>query len=192
MSTESWPIVARWRERGLSLIELVMAMVVLAVGVVGLLGVINLTTRRSADPVIQQQAQLIAESYLEEILLKRFVDPTADRVCPAPPGGGRSAYDNVCDYQGLNDNPPRDQFGNAIAALTGYTVSVTVTPNQGNPNGAVNLGPLANDYAGGYIRLLRVDVTVNGPAGTAVTLTGYRTNYRCNATIAANQCRPLT
>ncbi len=180
------------RQHGASLVELVMAIVVVSVGVVGLLGVINVTLQRSADPMVQQQAQLVAEAYLEEILLKKFVDPEDDRVCPAPEGGGRSAWDSVCDYQGLADSPPRDQLGNAIGALAGYAVAVTVTPSAANPAGAVSLGPLANDYGGGFIRVLRVDVTVTGPGGARVVLTGYRTNYPCNATLAPGQCRPLT
>jgi MSHA pilin protein MshD len=179
------------RQRGLSLVELVMAIVVVSVGVVGLLGALNLSAGRSADPMIERQAQLLAEAYLEEILLKKFVDPEDDRVCPAPEAGGRSAWDNVCDYHGLADSPPRDQLGNALAALAGYTVAVTVTPNAGSA-GAVALGPLTNDYGAGYIRVLRVDVAVTGPAGTGLVLTGYRTHYRCNATLAPNQCRPLT
>ncbi|HEX6829363.1 MAG TPA: hypothetical protein VF104_10335, partial [Burkholderiales bacterium] len=113
-------------------------------------------------------------------------------VCPAAEATGRADYDNVCDYHGLGDNPPKDQLGNALAALAGYTVSVSVTPNAGSPAGPVALGPLVNDYGAGYIRVLRVDVTVTGPAGTSLVLTGYRSNYQCNATLAPGKCRPLT
>ena len=31
------------------------------------------------------------------------------------------------------------------------------------------------------IRVLQVDVTVTGPGSTSITLTGFRTNYECNA-----------
>jgi MSHA pilin protein MshD len=192
MSTERRRGASLRPQGGLSLLELIMAIVVVGVGVVGMLGALNLTAGHSADPMIERQAQLVAEAYLEEILLKKFVDPEDDRVCPAPEGGGRSAWDNVCDYAGLSDSPPRDQLGTGLAALAGYTVAVTVTPSAASPAGAVALGPLANDYGAGYIRVLRVDVTVTGPAGTSVALTGYRTHYRCNATLAPGRCRPLT
>jgi len=179
-------------QRGFSLVELIMAIVVVSVGVVAILGAINLTAGRSADPMLERQAQFIAETYLEEILLTKFVDPEDDRVCPPPEAAGRQDYDNVCDYRGLSESPPRDQFGNAIAALAGYTATVTVTPDPGNPSGAVALGLLTNDYGAGYIRLLRVEIAVTGPGGITVVLTGYRTHYRCNTTLAPGQCRPLT
>lgn len=168
-----------------------MAIVVFGVGVVGLLGVLRLTTEKSADPMIQQQAQLVAEAYLEEILLKKFVDPEDDKVCPAKEAT-RDLYDNVCDYHGTSDVGAINQLGSAVTGLEAYTVAVTVSPNSTDTTASVNLGSLSNDYVNGYIRVLRVDVTVTGPANTSVTLTGYRTNYNCNATIAVNQCRPLT
>lgn len=180
------------RPGGFSLVELIMALVVVSAGVIGILGAINLAAGRSGDPMLERQAQFIAEAYLEEILLKKFVDPEDDRVCPPPEAGGRANFDNVCDYRALSDSPPRDQFGNSLGALAGYTVTVSVTPDPGNPAAAVALGALANDYGAGHIRLLRIDVRVTGPGGTAVVLTGYRTNYRCQATLAPNQCRPLT
>jgi len=180
--------------RGATLVELVMSIVIVSVGVAGILSVMNITTQRSADPMIQQQAQLIAESYLEEILLKQFYDPDTGTVCPAPEGS-RANYDNVCDYNGLNDNTgARNQFGTSVSGLEGYNVTVTVTPNATATTGAVSLGTLTNDYAGGFIRVLRVDVVVTHDSvqGLSIPLTGYRTNYNCNATIAVGQCRPLT
>lgn len=174
------------RERGVSLPELIVAIVIIGVGVAGILSVMNITTRRSADPMIQQQAQLIAESYLEEILLKKFVDPTADQVCPAAPGL-RTNYDNVCDYNGLNDNAgANDQFGNAVAGLGRYNVTVTVTVDT-----TVTLGALTNTAT--LLRVMRVDVVVTHDdfPGVSAPLTGYRTNYNCNATIAVGQCRPI-
>ena len=174
------------RARGVSLPELIVAIVIIGVSVAGILSVMNLTTQRSADPMIQQQAQLIAESYLEEILLKKFVDPTADAVCPAAPGL-RTNYDNVCDYNGLNDNTgARNQFGTLVTGLEAYNVTVTVTVNT-----TVTLGSLTNTAV--LLRVMQVDVVVTHDSfpGVNATLTGYRTNYNCNATIATGQCRPL-
>lgn len=173
--------------RGFSLVELVLAIVVMGIALAAATTLFVVTTRHSADPMIQQQAQLIAESYLDEILIKRFYDPDTGNVCPAAEGGGRSAYDNVCDYNNINGDggapgeAPRDQFGTAIAALSGYTVQVTVD-NAASLNGTTN--------ADG-IKVLRVDVTVTGPGGASVTLSGYRTNYECNSAAALDpECKP--
>jgi MSHA pilin protein MshD len=175
----------RFPERGATLIELIMAIVIIGVAVTGVLQVMTLTTQHSADPMIREQAQLIAEAYMEEILLKPFVDPTTSTVCPAAPAG-RTNYDNICDYNGLNDVGARDQFGNAIAALASYTVAVSVISAGAALDSINNTGPpIANG-----VRLLRVLVTVTGPAGTSVPLTGYRSDYDCDWGTGAG-CQPL-
>lgn len=166
--------------RGVTLIELTLALVVIAIAVVGTLKVFNLTTGNSGDPMIREQALLIAESYMEEILLKRFVDPISNTVCPVPPAA-RSSYNNVCDYNGLSDVGAHDQFGNLIAGLNNYNVAVTVA------NSGVALNTISNS---GAIRVLQIDVTVTGPGATTMILSGYRTNYNCNAA-ADPGCKPL-
>lgn len=172
---------ARRRQAGVTMIELIIAILVVGIAMAGVLSVFVATSRSSADPMMRAQAQLIAESYLEEILLKRFYDPDTDTVCPAAEGS-RSTYDNVCDYDptgaGVTDNPPLDQLGTPIAALTGYAVTVQVTRDATVTLGA---GPLTNGPGATEIRVLRVDVTVAGPGAARAAVTGYRTNYNCNA-----------
>lgn len=174
------------RERGVSLPELIVSIVIVGVGVAGILSVMNLTTQRSAEPMIQQQAQLIAEGYLEEVLQKKFYDPDTDTVCTGTTAGeSRASYDNVCDYNGLNDNAgARNQFGAGVAGLEGYNVAVTVTGD-----GTVALGSLNNT---GAVRVLRVDVVVTHDSFSSVSmpLTGYRANYNCSAP-ADIGCKPL-
>jgi len=144
------------------------------------LSVFVITAQHSADPMVRQQAQMIAESYLDEILIKRFYDPDTNSVCPANEGS-RSLYDNVCDYNTLPDTVVRDQAGNAIAALSAYNVAVSVDSGAG-----VTLNGVDNT---GVTRVLLVTVTVTGPNATSMTLNGYRTNYECN-TIGDPECKP--
>jgi MSHA pilin protein MshD len=171
---------SRYRPRGVTLLELVIAIVIISIAVTGALTVFVLTSRGSAEPMVQEQAQLIAEAYLDEILLKKFYDPDTGSVCPAKEAS-RANYDNVCDYDGISSEVPTNQFGNAIGGLTDYAVSVSVV------NNGVTLGGINNT---GAIRVLRVDVTVTGQGGASVTLSGYRTNYECNAA-ADPGCKPL-
>lgn len=173
--------IGRARETGFSLIEVVLAILIIGGALVGMLSVISFTTQHSADPMVQAQANMIAESYLEEILLKRFVDPTSNTVCPAKPAN-RGGYDNICDYNGLSDTGARDQLGSSIADLNDYNIAVTVKGDS-----TVTLNNINNI---GAVRVLRVDVVVTGPLDTMASLTGYRTNYNCyNAADAG--CRPL-
>lgn len=168
-----------------------MYIMVVSVGVAGILSVMTYTTRHSADPMIQQQALLVAEAYMQEIILKPFGDPDGGNICQAPEAGGRVNYDNVCDYNGLNDAAGAvDQLGNAIGGLEQYNVAVSVSGGSG-----LSLGPAANPVNNtSAVRLLRVDVTVTHDQipvpDFSLILTGYRVSFNCsNAADAA--CRPL-
>ena len=76
--------------RGFTLVELVIAMVVISIALSGVLMVMNYTTAHSADPMIQHQAVAIAEAYLEEILLKPYADPDG-----VDGEGSRALFDDV-------------------------------------------------------------------------------------------------
>ncbi len=144
--------------RGFTLVELVISIVVVSIALGGVLMAINYTVTHSADPMLQHQAVAIAESYLEEILLKPFADPDG-----VDSEGSRVLFDDVDDYNGLNDSGARDQTGTAITGLTNYTVAVTVTSTALNGIGAADSK--------------QVTVTVSHPVGFNISLTGYRTNY---------------
>ena len=144
-------------ERGATLIELVISIVVIAIAASAVLGVMSTTLGRSADAMVLSQAVAIAESYLEEISLKSFDDPDG-----IDGEGARPAFDDVDDYNGLVDNGARDQFGSALAPLTQYTVTVLVTPSA-----ALTGVPGADAQ--------RIDVHVTYPGNGAVALTGYKT-----------------
>ncbi len=62
----------RHRQLGISLIELIMFIVIVSVALAGILLVLNVTTKSSADPLVHKQALAIAESLLEEVELMPF------------------------------------------------------------------------------------------------------------------------
>lgn len=149
---------------GVTLVELIVAMVVISVAVGGVLMVINYTVLRSADPVLRQQSIAIAEAYMEEISLKNYLDPDDSSLCVTDASESRATFDNICDYNGLPDTVVRDQFGVPIGSLAGYQVAVVVSDPEvtfGNP-------PVTG---------LRINVTVTDPAGESLTLSGYRANF---------------
>lgn len=158
---------ARRAQAGVTLIELIVAMAAIAIAVVGLLQVVARAVRASADPMIVRQASAIAESYLEEILLKSYYDPdlgAGGGACPAAEAS-RSLYDNVCDYAGLDETGARDQTGSAVAGLSAYRVRVSVATNA-------SLGGLS-----GSSQVLRADVRVTHSNAVDFTLSGYRAGY---------------
>lgn len=146
----------------MTLIELVVAIVVVAISLTGTLMLVDTTTRRSADPMLERQAISIAQAYLEEVLQKAFVDPDDGTLCPAAEAS-RTLYDNVCDYDGLDELGARDQTGGAISGLDGYRIEIDVDTTA-------SLGGLS-----GPADVLRVDALVTDPLGRPVLVSGYRT-----------------
>lgn len=142
---------------GFTLIELVIAIVIIGVAVTGILAVMNETTAHSADPMIEHQEIAIAEAYMEEILTKSYTDNGVVE-------GSRANYDGVDDYNNLSDTGAHDEFGNSVNGLGSYDVAVTVSLST--------LGAGAAAITAKYI-----NVKVTGPNGTSVNLSGYRTDY---------------
>ncbi|HVY65682.1 MAG TPA: prepilin-type N-terminal cleavage/methylation domain-containing protein [Gammaproteobacteria bacterium] len=149
----------RARQRGVTLIELVISIVVIAIAAGAVLGVLSRSVGRSADAMVMSQAVAIAEAYMEEITLKPFADPDG-----VDGETVRTDFDDVDDYNGLVDVGARDQLGNAPGALSRYTVAVAVTPSS-----ALTNVPGADAE--------RIDVRVTYAPNVTVALTGYRTRY---------------
>jgi MSHA pilin protein MshD len=151
----------RSRHCGVTLVELVVAITIVAIAVTTILGAFAAVATRSADTMMQQQAIAIAESYLSEILQRWVVDPNPT----TPPNTGRASWDLVDQYNGLVDVGAHDQFGNPIASLSSYTVSVSTSQSSAFSPGV----PAA--------AARRVDITVTYPQSASVILSGYRINY---------------
>ena len=151
------------RQKGFTLIEIIVTIIVIGISAVALLSVFTNLVRGSADPVIQQQATTIAEAYMEEIMLRAFEDPAVPETGGAEPGETRPVYNDVQDYNSLGTTEVRDQNDNPIAALVDYDVSVTVTSDS------LNTVPLG--------AAMRIDITVSHAAIGNILLTGYRTQY---------------
>ena len=99
----------RHRQLGFTLIEVIIFIVVVAAGLAGILSVSNTVVKSSADPVVRKQTIAIAESLLEEILLKEYCDPDTVDASTNPPTCGahtteasRNLYDDVDDYNGYS------------------------------------------------------------------------------------------
>lgn len=156
------PISEPGREGGASLVELLVFIIVVGVAVAGVLSVMNITTAKSADPLVRKQALAIAEGMLDEILLHDFSNPAGGFTGPATPAN-RPNFDDVSDYDGYASNGVYDLTGTPVPGLAAYQVAVTVVPESfgGIPAASAK----------------RITVTVTAPGGEIVTLSGYRTDY---------------
>jgi MSHA pilin protein MshD len=145
--------------RGLTLIELVVAITIVAIAATAVLGALSTITSRGANTMVRQQAVAIAEAYLEEILLQPVAAPVG-----VPTPTLRANFNDVDEYNGLLDVGACDQFGNPLPGLSGYTVGVAVVQTSA-------LSGIAPANA------RRIDVSVTDPTGVLVTLSGYRANF---------------
>lgn len=153
----------RWRQRGFTLIELIIFIVVVSAGLAGILSVMNSVVKSSADPMVRKQAIAIAESLLEEILLKEYVNPAGGYA-----GAVRAQFDDVDDYADYTTTGIVDATGGAVPSLSGYNISPAVT---------VTIVTAAESPALNAIAVKRITVSVAGPGGTNIRLSGYRGNY---------------
>lgn len=146
-------------QRGLTLIELIVFIVIVAIGVTGILSVLITTSAKSADPIVRKQGIAVAEAMLEEVLLKDFANPTGGYI----PGSDRTQFDDVSDYDGWSQTGVTNILGDAAPGLGTYIVSVAVA-------GTTDLTGIGSADA------KKIRVTVTG-SGETFILEGYRTNY---------------
>ena len=150
--------------RGFSLIELIVMVVVLAVGITGILSVYTNAIRGSADPLVRKQALAVAEAMLDEIRLNSFDPLPGIKTC----GGSRASNDDVLDYDCPASAPIVDIDGVAVPGLSAYSITMTVAADG-------SLGPGGALVPPGNAKL--ISVTVSGPGGVAIALTGYKAKY---------------
>lgn len=148
---------ARVAQRGFTIIEMVVAIVVIGVGVAGLLSAFSISVRNSADPMQVKQSQVVADEIMEEILLK----PYSSTATSASVGCARNQYYDVAAYNGYTTTGKIcDVDGVAIAALNGYSLKVDVVANTLN----------------GVTAARKITVTVTKGADNYI-LVGWRTDY---------------
>ncbi len=146
------------RQRGFTLIEMIMAIVIIGVGLAGVMAAFDQGVRNSADPVMRKQLMAVAEEMLEEVELKPFAH-TATTVS----GCVRNNFDDVFDYNDYaTSGKVCDIDGATLSALNGVSVSVSVVHSAFNGIAAVDAA----------------QITVTVSQGTdSISLQGWRTNY---------------
>ncbi|MBA5687538.1 type IV pilus modification PilV family protein [Rugamonas apoptosis] len=165
------------RQRGLSLIELVMFMVIMGVAAVTVLQLLNISTKASAEPVRRKQALLLAEALMEEVQQARFTfcDPSDINAATATSAAtGASGDTTKCDATVENFGPENGEkrpYNNVNDYVTTYGMA-----QESFLNAAGNqLVDAADQPMGGQPPLTGFTATVSmepatlGPAGMTVT-----------------------
>ena len=191
----------RAEQRGLTMVEMIIFIVIVSVSIAGILIVMNITSRHSGDAQLRKQALSIAEGILEEVEMAHFTycdpqDPSAATansvsLCTTfpevvgPEKNNTRPFDNVNDYINnvavpgatLGTKVPftvTDVNNNSIVSLAG-AYSAYLTISKASLQGLepdTNASPTIGS-------VLQITVEVDF-AGGSVVLDGYRTQYAPN------------
>ncbi|NOZ12491.1 MAG: prepilin-type N-terminal cleavage/methylation domain-containing protein [Acidobacteria bacterium] len=168
--------------KGFTLIETVIAIVVIGIAVTGIIGVIMNNVQEGARPFLEIKGVELGQAMMDEILLKRWDEdtplgggriPVSEANIGTEAGeSGRTDFDDVDDYNGYADGvsgePLKNELGTDISAdFKGYSRSVSVDFYK--PTGA----PASLDTK----NYKRIRVTVTTPMGENFVFTAIKTNF---------------
>lgn len=167
-------MVSRGHQSGATLIELVMTIVIISIAVAGVVGAFSVMVGRNADPLWQTRVVTLAQIYAGEILSKKFDNsagqggepPYSGAACNIGPDSGetRATYNDVDDYNGTDDKPPRTADGSLGPEYKAYEVKVTVSC-AGSQVGVANN------------QVKRIDIRVIAPGESPALFSLYRGNF---------------
>ena len=154
-------------QRGISLIELIMFIVIISIAVAGILLVMNKVTGHSADTLVRKQALAVAESLLEEIELQAMSGVNAST---GSVNADRRPFDNVFNYHGYTTTVGmRNMDATTVPGLGSYNVTAVTVANTPGVWGGIAVTPGS---------AVVITVSVTGPGGQ-IDLTGYRAGNCC-------------
>jgi len=106
------------RRRGLTLVEVVISTLIVGAMTVAALNALGAATKSSASTANRAIAVGLAEDLMAEILNAAYKEPVASPVF-GPEGseasGPRSVFNDVDDYNGWSEQPPKTRDGAALA-----------------------------------------------------------------------------
>ncbi len=111
--------------KGMTLIELILAMIVLAVGLSGILAVMVAIAKNSVDPQLRWQVVVLGDTLLKNLLTKEY------DFASCPTKKENPDFSNLCDYQGIK-NIKLDmifpEFKKEMKNTAHFSVSVELEP----------------------------------------------------------------
>lgn len=188
------------RQQGITIIELVISIAILAIALTSVTLLLSGGLRRSSDTLLEVRAVALGQAYLDEILGKRFDENTRDsgippcrnstgspRLCSSvlgpETGETRSSYDDVDDYNGLDeglgavDTVLRDPLGNARQGFDNYRVRVSVRAVDVGVGGSEAGLSVANELDDSQDAKL-IEVTVSHRSlANGIVFSAYKSNF---------------
>jgi type II secretory pathway pseudopilin PulG len=113
-------------ERGFSLVETLVAALILVTSVLATLAVLDAQAAAGRRQALVSSLTVAAANLLEEIRSRRFEDAVAPQFGAEADEDDqdKTSFDDVDDYCGWNEEPPQDVTGERVDALDGVRLSV--------------------------------------------------------------------
>jgi MSHA pilin protein MshD len=177
------PVSPSVRQKGVTLVELVISIVVLSIAMVALMNAFSVSMSGSADPLWRNKSLKLAQLYLDEILSKRYdhnthvgglpfvTMPSCTGLGPDPGETDRADYNDVDDYNGLTESPPKSLTGNLDSSYTPYSISVSVVCD------GTRVGAMQSSTTGSNAQAKKISITITPPNQPAITFAVYRGNF---------------
>jgi prepilin-type N-terminal cleavage/methylation domain-containing protein len=144
-----------WRSSGFSLIEVLIAAVLVGLAVAALLGASRSLTMANASGADLSTAEFLIEQIRELTTLLPVIDPQTGTATFGHEETGLANYDDLDDFDGANFSPPISADRAVLSNLAGFSQQVTVE----NVN-AANFEQVAADHSSNFVRV-RVKVLLN-------------------------------
>lgn len=175
----------RQGQQGMTMIELVISIMIISVALVATVNGMMPALSHNADPLWRDKSIKLAQLYIDEVLSKKYDEtsstggsdslsassfinnPNCATLGPDA-GENRNEYDDVDDYHGLSDTPPRLQSGISLSNYVGYSAAITVSCDG---NTVASSGGTANDHA------KKITVVISSPSNQSMTFAVYRGNF---------------
>lgn len=150
-------------ERGFTLIDLILVIIIVAIAIPPMLTLFIQAVSGSTFGVTVSRANALASTLREEIQSKKWDEsaPPPSLILGPETGESRATFDDVDDFDGLDESPPRDSQGAILAGFTGFRQQVSVCYVANTD---------FDTCIGGPTMYKQVTVTVTGPEGRTTQL----------------------
>ena len=145
---------------GLSLVEVIVSTLLVGLLLTASLLSVGSAARTTTAATETCDAMYLAQQLLEEISILPYEDPNQTPVFGMESGensspAARTQADDIDDFAGWSESPPKDRNGNNLPNYSGWSRTVNVIPVAGSSDRTI-------------------EVTVNAPKGRSTTLKAYR------------------
>ncbi len=144
------------KERGFTLVEVLIATVIITLAIVALLAANSAFTMANGAGIELSTAEFLVEQIKEMTATLEVIDPEAGAAMFGSEEGSLADYDDLDDFDGRIFSPPVDALRQQLTDFAAYSQQVTV--QNVNPS---NFEQVIADHGSDFVRVT-VSVSYNG------------------------------